>query len=81
MKYSREDAQCVIDMFEKFLERQITIKDYRNEEFFHIYEIAPISICGATKSQIKFKDSLIDDCYATKGNLLDIAEFVKVCFV
>ena len=80
MKYPEEEAHSVISMFENFLCQKINIKEYRTEEFFHVFMISPISIEGRQKSMIRFKDSLIDDCIAMQGSLPNIEEFVQNCF-
>lgn len=80
MKYTQSEAMEVLDMFQRFLGQTIQTRRYHTEEFFHVFEIVPILINGNLKNFIRFKDSLIDDCLNTGGNLPDVSDFVNICF-
>lgn len=80
MKYSKEEASQVIYMFERYLNQNITINKYYTDNFFHVFCIAPITIKGVTKTSVRFKDMLVDECIDTEGNILDIENYINVCF-
>ena len=80
MKHSRAEAQNVVRMFERHLRTNIEVGNYFTKEFFHVFEISPISIDGENKNQIRFKDTLVDGCISMRGNIPDVEDYVKACF-
>ena len=80
MKHSRAEAQNVVRMFERHLITNIEVRNYFTKEFFHVFEISPISIDGENKNQIRFKDTLVDGCISMRGNISDVEDYVKACF-
>lgn len=80
MKYTQSETKIVLDMFQRYLGQTIQVRSYHTEEFFHVFEIVPITINSKLKSLIRFKDSLIDDCIDTGGNLPDASDFINICF-
>lgn len=80
MKHSRAEAQNVVRMFERHLRTNIEVRNYFTKEFFHVFEISPISIDGENKNQIRFKDTLVDGCISMRGNIPDVKDYVKACF-
>lgn len=81
MKYSQIEAEQVLSMFERYLCQNIKIEEYHTESFFHVFVISPIVIGGIQRTKVRFKDSLVDDCIAMQGDLLDIEDFVNFCFL
>ena len=67
-------------MFERHLKISIDKGNYSTMEFFHVFDISPINIDGEDKNQIRFKDTLVDDCIAMRGNIPFMEDYVKACF-
>ena len=63
MKHSRAEALNVVRMFERHLRTNIEVRNYFTKEFFHVFDISPINVDGKDKTQIRFKDTLVDDCH------------------
>ena len=80
MKYSQKEALYVINMFERYLKISIKIRNYSTREFYHVFDIFPITVYDIDKTQIRFKDTLIDDCISMQGNIPNVESFVKICF-
>lgn len=80
MKYSESEAKEVIRMFERYLNQDLIANNYNTCEFFHVFHIKPIKIGNKIMNQVKFKDSLVDDCINSQGNLPLLDDLVKKCF-
>lgn len=80
MKYSKDEAIIVINVFERYLGKKIKIKNYSTNDFFHIFEIETILIDDKEKTVIRFKDSLVYDCHNQFNCFPDIADIINQCF-
>ena len=80
MKHSQSEAQEVIRMFGRYLNQDLCTNNYNTCEFFHVFHIKPIKIGGKIMNQVKFKDTLVDDCINSQGNLPNLNDLVKSCF-
>ncbi len=81
MKYSQSDALKVVHRFEQYLSERFNIKNYAQREFFHEFEITPLTINGRMRSRIRFKDDLIRDTLQSGLCAPDINELIDTCLI